>query len=227
MVRPHVQLERDGNEHKAREFMDMSTYQSKALRTESPITDDLLARYMACESLLFNRLQQMYADLSFLKLDAVKKFIFYGRKMDDHPEIYNASAETIPAALVETARSHEVFIRYIHGLLGEITEVEEKLEAVLKSFDSRNPMDTVNLLEENGDSLWYLALQTDALGSLLGKVASANIKKLQTRYPEKFTDDAANNRSLDAERKVLDINLGTTVTPSPLHGITEIDAETA
>lgn len=36
------------------------------------------------------------------------------------------------------------------------------------------------------------------------QILTTNIKKLQLRYPEKFTEDAAINRNLEAERKVLE-----------------------
>jgi len=41
-------------------------------------------------------------------------------------------------------------------------------------------------------------------GSSLQKILEANIAKLSTRYPEKFTTKAAQDRDLDAERKALE-----------------------
>lgn len=38
----------------------------------------------------------------------------------------------------------------------------------------------------------------------LEKIAETNIKKLQARYPEKFTDELANNRDLAVERDALE-----------------------
>ncbi len=40
----------------------------------------------------------------------------------------------------------------------------------------------------------------------LPKALSRNIAKLEARYPDKFTDEAANNRDLDKERKALEGN---------------------
>jgi hypothetical protein len=36
------------------------------------------------------------------------------------------------------------------------------------------------------------------------EVMDINIKKLEARYPEKFTEDKAINRDLEAERKILE-----------------------
>ena len=35
-------------------------------------------------------------------------------------------------------------------------------------------------------------------------IAEVNIKKLQARYPEKFTSEKALNRDLETERKILE-----------------------
>jgi len=62
----------------------------------------------------------------------------------------------------------------------------------------------VNAREEAGDLLWYLALIARALGTDLETIARTNIEKLRTRYPGKFTAEAALNRDLEAERKTLE-----------------------
>jgi NTP pyrophosphatase (non-canonical NTP hydrolase) len=42
------------------------------------------------------------------------------------------------------------------------------------------------------------------IGATLEQIATLNIAKLQKRYPDKFTTEAALNRDIDAERKVLE-----------------------
>lgn len=59
-------------------------------------------------------------------------------------------------------------------------------------------------MEECGDLLWYMAIMLDAIGVSFEHVMEANDRKLELRYRDKFTNDAANNRDLDAERKVLE-----------------------
>jgi NTP pyrophosphatase (non-canonical NTP hydrolase) len=58
--------------------------------------------------------------------------------------------------------------------------------------------------EEVGDVLWYLALVCRAAGISLEEAAQANIKKLQVRYPERFSPNSALRRDLLAERKTLE-----------------------
>jgi hypothetical protein len=59
-------------------------------------------------------------------------------------------------------------------------------------------------MEETGDCLWYLALMARALGVGLETIADRNIAKLAARYPGKFTQAAALERNLEAERKTLE-----------------------
>ena len=66
--------------------------------------------------------------------------------------------------------------------------------------------DIVNLLEENGDINWYQAIMMDALGGDWEQILETNIKKLRKRFPDKFTNEDANNRDLDAEREILEEN---------------------
>ena len=160
-----------------------------------------------------------------------------------------------------------VTARFLHGLMGLSSEYAEVLSA--------DPEDKVNLFEEYGDLLWYMAIIYDAYGMTLGEgtpktygehffdhdendylgtkigelhdlakkflcygraidrarvryrceailgsvkymieklgedytfqdCMERNIKKLKVRYPDKFTSEAALNRDLDAERKVLE-----------------------
>jgi len=94
--------------------------------------------------------------------------------------------------------------RLIHAAMGLATEAGEFLDPLKKALFYGKPVDKVNLTEELGDIMWYIAIACDALGVELGDVMQRNITKLATRYPDKFTTDAAINRDLDAERKVLE-----------------------
>jgi len=67
-------------------------------------------------------------------------------------------------------------------------------------------LDEVNLKEELGDKLWYTALALDELKSSFAEVFTLNITKLESRYPNKFTEYSALNRDLIKERKILDSN---------------------
>jgi len=52
----------------------------------------------------------------------------------------------------------------------------------------------------------FLNNAAECLGYTMEDVESANIAKLKKRYPEKWTEDKAMNRDLEAERKELDEN---------------------
>lgn len=92
----------------------------------------------------------------------------------------------------------------LHAGLGFATEGGEFLDVLKKEHAYGKPIDRVNLKEEIGDMIWYAAVGCRGLGITLEEAAQANIVKLSTRYPDKFTFDAALNRDLIAERAVLE-----------------------
>jgi NTP pyrophosphatase (non-canonical NTP hydrolase) len=94
--------------------------------------------------------------------------------------------------------------RILHGAIGCSTEAGELLDSVKKSLFYNRQLDLVNVEEELGDLLWYMALIVDACGFDFGVILDKNIRKLKIRYPEQFTDTNAENRDLQAERKELE-----------------------
>jgi hypothetical protein len=67
-------------------------------------------------------------------------------------------------------------------------------------------MDMTNIIEELGDMDWFRAILYDVLGVTEQQVWTKNINKLYARYPEKFSQECANNRDLENERRVLEGN---------------------
>lgn len=120
------------------------------------------------------------------KLDRLKKTLFYGRDNGFRPHSKFVNKLT---------RQQE---QVLHGILGVFTEGGELLEALSKEFDP------INVREEIGDVLWYLAILCDALETDIPTEMRRNINKLHARFPEKFTSELANNRDLETERKVLE-----------------------
>ncbi len=96
-------------------------------------------------------------------------------------------------------------IRILHGALGCVTESGELADTVKKTLYYGKEFDWVNAVEEIGDILWYIALLCSALNIDMEEVMERNISKLRHRYPEKFTEEKANNRNLEAERKILEL----------------------
>ena len=92
----------------------------------------------------------------------------------------------------------------IHMLFGMATEVGELMDVYKKKLAYKKPLDMVNVQEEIGDILFYLASFCRMNGFNLEKILERNVEKLEARYPEKFTEYHANNRNLEKEREILE-----------------------
>jgi NTP pyrophosphatase (non-canonical NTP hydrolase) len=100
-------------------------------------------------------------------------------------------------------------LRLLHAICGLVTEAGELMDTYKKYAIYGKPIDWVNVAEEIGDSQWYTALAVDVCGEVIPSttwesILEQNIRKLKTRYPGKYSNDAALNRNLDAERKALE-----------------------
>ena len=94
--------------------------------------------------------------------------------------------------------------RLVHAAFGMQTETAEFTDALKKSLFYGKSLDTVNLKEELGDLLWYVALAMDELETDFEAEMTRVISKLKARYPEKFTTDKALTRDLVTERTILE-----------------------
>lgn len=94
--------------------------------------------------------------------------------------------------------------RLLHAGMGLVTEAGEFLDALKKCYFYGKEVDLVNLREELGDILWYMAIAMDALGTTFEEEMDRVIRKLRRRYPSGFSDLDALDRDLDAERKELE-----------------------
>lgn len=94
--------------------------------------------------------------------------------------------------------------RLLHAGIGLATESGEFLDALKKSIFYGKELDVVNLKEELGDVLWYMAIAMDVLGTDFETEMEKNIKKLKARYGEKFSQDSAEKRDLKKERGILE-----------------------
>lgn len=169
------------------------------LRT-APVDDDAI-RYRIRKTSLIRSLvyeaKNAVADLG--ELDKIKKWMFYGKTPLDR-----ALSRSVNDSASLNLTSDEIDL--IHAIIGIATEAGELLEALLERIDSPNtrPFDRTNIAEEFGDVLWYLGLGTAALGESFEHLQEVNQKKLRARFPDKFTEDAAINRDVAAERKLLE-----------------------
>jgi NTP pyrophosphatase (non-canonical NTP hydrolase) len=94
--------------------------------------------------------------------------------------------------------------RLMHAAMGISTESGELMDMLKKHVVYGKPMDDINIVEECGDLLWYIALALDAVGFTIEDAMVRNIAKLAKRYPDGFSEYLAQNRDLDAERAALE-----------------------
>lgn len=92
----------------------------------------------------------------------------------------------------------------LHCAIGLSTEAGELLDAFKKHIYYNKPLDVVNVGEEVADCMWYISNLCRLGGIDFEKILDNNINKLRVRYPEKFTNENATNRNLEAERKELE-----------------------
>jgi len=95
-------------------------------------------------------------------------------------------------------------IRLLHGTCGLATEAGEILDTVKKHVFYGKEIDTVNMIEEIGDIMWYSSIILDELGVEYEEVMEKNITKLRSRYGDKFSETRANTRDLKKERDILE-----------------------
>lgn len=92
----------------------------------------------------------------------------------------------------------------IHMSLGLITESAEIADVFKKKLAYNKEIDWINIKEEVGDLMFYIANICNINGWDLRDILDTNIAKLKVRYPDKYTDDKAINRDLLSERKELE-----------------------
>lgn len=98
-------------------------------------------------------------------------------------------------------------IRLLHATMGLCTESGELTDQLKKHLFYGKELDRVNLIEEAGDLMWYLAILFDELNTSFEEVMSSNSAKLRSRYPQKFTPKRASCRDLQVERSTLEENI--------------------
>jgi NTP pyrophosphatase (non-canonical NTP hydrolase) len=91
-----------------------------------------------------------------------------------------------------------------HALFGMTTEIGELIDQYKKNLAYGKKIDEINSQEEIGDIMYYIGAFCLINGFNLEAILENNIKKLATRYPNKFTEYHATHRDLEAERKVLE-----------------------
>lgn len=91
-----------------------------------------------------------------------------------------------------------------HMALGITGEAGEVADIIKKHYAYGKPLDTLHLVEEIGDIMFYLNGLLVEIGADWNEVLEVNIKKLEARYPDlKFNAAHAINRDVEAEQAAM------------------------
>lgn len=138
---------------------------------------------------------------SGIKTGCAKVILGFGAENSDlHPmdiEQYKSDSER---TLID--KGHEMNL--LHAAMGIGTEAGELLDAFKRQLFYGKPLDVVNIKEEVGDLMWYVAILLRELDLDFQEILDLNIQKLRARFPDKFTEDHALNRDLETERAILE-----------------------
>ena len=108
--------------------------------------------------------------------------------------------EAVPSTWNYSLTIKEQTTNALFGLTGEVGELTE----IIKKSFFHGVMPDGSEVKEIGDILYYLTIFCHIRGWSLENIANSNLDKLKKRYPDKFTEHAAINRDLVAEREVLE-----------------------
>jgi len=92
-----------------------------------------------------------------------------------------------------------------HAIWGITSESGEIADILKKSKIYGKELDAVDIIDEAGDMMWYMALLCNALNISFEDVWDKNIRKLQTRFPEGFSaEEAIEKTNREGERAELE-----------------------
>lgn len=194
----------DGPEQRAAQAHAEFDYLAESARTAS----DKFYGVNGRKRLVIQRLSEFGTAANHL--DRYKKLFFYGENLEkkvfaDDTALDDKNGGHIIETLMELCEgmSQDDAEQLFHAILGIATEAGELTDVVLSAIGMRVKPDPVNLAEEAGDLLWYIAMLLRTLNVSFDYAMRKNIAKLRERYPSKFTSEEAHNRDLDREHDVL------------------------
>jgi hypothetical protein len=206
--------------------MDFKSFTKNAVKTESVVKAEDRMVHMHIFRMII-KLAIKSAQLT----DVLKKGFFYNKKYSVHnlqclfEEIQTLSSDLLSCFNDNFAGSDETDgnpfagqnvltfnTRIMHAILGYFTESGEMLEFLDNALDHPDTLpDYVNLREEVGDVDWYKAVLFDTMRGVFpdvifdeNQIREMIIAKLKARFGNKFSEAAANDRDLAAERTILE-----------------------
>ena len=90
-----------------------------------------------------------------------------------------------------------------HAIYGIVTEAGELMDQFKRAKFYGTKLDIINIKEEVGDILYYIAALLNNIESTFDECQDLNINKLLKRYPDGFSKDKAVNRNLSDEYNAL------------------------
>lgn len=155
-------------------------------------------------------------------IDQVKKTMIYDKPFDadafrnscseltERLHLMSSIAHRIAIPEDTVSALYEPNLRLVHGAIGMYGEAGELLEAMSKQLLS-GQLDLVNVAEETADSDWYKNLIHSETGITEEQSRAAVISKLTNkltgRYKDGFTNEAALDRDVVAERILLETSV--------------------
>lgn len=121
----------------------------------------------------------------------------------NYVELANKTCAPVDDNMLERISDPKI-VNLLHAAIGCCTEAGEIQDTLKRHIFYGKDLDEINLVEELGDVLWYVALLCHTLEVDIEDAMYKNIEKLSKRYPHKFTQDDAISRDLDTERKVFE-----------------------
>lgn len=142
-------------------------------------------------------------DLSWFTIETKRGPLFFISKIMDSSEYRKNVLRTEPKKYLFSS-TNEITPRIEHAVFGVVTESGELMSQIKRAKIYGTKLDKINLIEEMGDCMWYLALLCDELGVSFEEVWAKNIAKLKARFPEKYSKKEVLNRDSKKERKILE-----------------------
>lgn len=183
----------------------------KCTRTEKVLDELNVNREILVN--LFN----MYIQISEI-LDGIKKATFYNKDTKYVTELYSRIStirklcDLCSSPIFDQRNKstkgdiiNNISPRVFHAILGKMTETGELASAIVEALNnSQSKIDIINIQEELGDDAWYNSILYDELNISMRTTLEKVINKLLARYPDMYSDELADQRDLQKERKVLE-----------------------